>query len=85
MGYRFASAPHLPQLAWDSAYSKENFEVINKSIEDMRVDYKKKAQVLVNGLNKIGFKVDEIDGGMFVMIDCKKLTGMNGLELSHYL
>ena len=76
LGYKFASAPYLPQRAFNSVY--EHQEEIEEYIQNMITLYKEKAEFLIQGLQDIGFEPIPIEGGMFSMTEIKKLTGMDG-------
>jgi len=54
-------------------------------MEETRLSYKNKAEYLVKEINKIGFNSNEMEGGMFLMVEVKSLTNMNGDEFSKYV
>jgi len=40
--------------------------------------YKEKGEVLVEGMRAMGFNSVEIEGGMFMMVEVKSVTGLDG-------
>ncbi|MCS7171515.1 MAG: aminotransferase class I/II-fold pyridoxal phosphate-dependent enzyme [Aquificaceae bacterium] len=63
-------------IALDSPY-----EIVEKG----REVYRKRRDVLVEGLNRIGWQVDKPKGSMFLWAKIPQWIGMNSLEFSLYL
>lgn len=85
LGYRFASAPYIAQYALNSVFKKENRGEIEEYLNKMNRLYKEKGEVLVEGMRGMGFKSVEIEGGMFLMVEVKSVTGLDGTQLSQYM
>lgn len=85
LGYRFASAPYLAQHALDSVFKPENRQAIDKYIQETSDSYKAKGEVLVGAMRAMGFSCIDIEGGMFLMVEVKSVTGMDGMELSTHM
>lgn len=51
----------------------------------MHTLYKEKGEVLVEGMREMGFKSVDIEGGMFLMVEVKTVTGLDGTQLSKYM
>lgn len=85
LGYRFASAPYLAQHALDSVFKPENRQAIDKYIQETSDSYKAKGEVLVNAMRAMGFSCIDIEGGMFLMVEVKSVTGMDGMQLSSHM
>lgn len=77
--YTMLCAPIMSQMA-----GREAIKNSAKDVEQMKKEYKRRRQLIVEGLNKLGLKCHMPDGAFYVFCSIKK-TGLNSIEFAKRL